>query len=163
MTNTDDKSLSLSNLASSFAELQVAAAELNTVSDELGKSITALDGVFKGLNLGITTWVTIQRYGDPDNPSWYQDQEIGYGKIGQRWGVAVRVVTGDHDYPETGSCEEWLFNDAPRTLRVAAIDKLPHLVEGLIATARSTAKDISGKISYAQQVVQTIKKTGQRK
>jgi hypothetical protein len=159
--NTDDTSTP-EKVAASFQRLTAAAADLNAVSDNLGKPISALDTVLKGLHLGLETWVVFSQTGFETG---FEDSYIGYAKINSKWGVALKVVSGDHNSPEYASVNQWLFNDAPRLLRLEAIDKLPELIEGLIDTAHSTAQKLSAKIAHTQQIVETITKStsGQRK
>jgi integrase len=46
-------------VAAFYSDLKTVAADLNAVSDELGKSISEIDTVLKNLNLGIVVWVTL--------------------------------------------------------------------------------------------------------
>jgi hypothetical protein len=41
--------------------MSIAAANLNSVSDELGKSIEELDAALKKLNIGVTSWASMAR------------------------------------------------------------------------------------------------------
>ena len=119
-------------VASFYSELRTVAADLNAVSDELGKSISEIDAALKSLNLGITVWVKIRGEGvdlERDNFSYWSD-EIGYSKVSARWGICLRHVEGDAS-ADMQSTEEWLFNDAPRALRLAAIDSIVELLQKL--------------------------------
>jgi hypothetical protein len=149
----------LERVASYYSQLSTVAADLNAVSDELGKSIAEIDTALKKLNLGITTWVTIS--GDEgdhlldDYTFWSHD--LGYAKVAGKWGISLRTVTGDQHCPFPEEIEEWLFNDAPRSLRLEAIDKIPELLENLSKDAAKTTKDIRARIGETQAVVETIK------
>jgi hypothetical protein len=152
---TDDTTLPES-VSTSFQRLSAAATELNAASDELGKTICALEAAIKPLNIGLTTWVSIAEYGDPDGGG-FETRYIGYGKIGGKWGIALRIVTGNHFSSERTE-QEWLFNDAPRDFRIEAADKLPHLLEGLIDTTSAATKAIGEKTVQAQRVVEAVAK-----
>ena len=52
---------------SSYQQLSSAAADLNAISDELGKCITDLDTSLKKLNLGVTEWTLISGWDDPES------------------------------------------------------------------------------------------------
>ena len=137
--------------------MSTVAADLNAVSDELGKSIAEIDVALKKLNLGITTWVKI--HGDDGNP--YDDsfwsRDIGYAKVSNKWGISLRTIDGQLSDPDRSETEEWLFNDAPRSLRLEAIDKIPELLEKLSQEAIRTTKDIRARLSEAQAVADTVK------
>jgi len=54
----------------------------------------------------------------------------------------VRTVDGD-DSRQEDDVEQWLFNDAPRLLRVQAIEKIPELLEALLKNAAEMSNRIS--------------------
>jgi len=149
----------LERVAGYYSQLSTVAAELNTVSDELGKPISEIDAALKKLNLGITTWVTI-RGGEgehqlDDYTFWSRD--LGYAKVASKWGISLRTVAGDRQSPYPDEIEEWLFNDAPRSLRLEAIDKIPELLEKLSQDALKTTKDIRARLGEVQGVAEAIK------
>jgi hypothetical protein len=154
---TDDGSLP-AKVSASFQQLKAAATQLNAISDKLGKSISALDAALQRFNLGVETWVRISTYSEDDGNYYFR--EIGYAKVGPKWGIALRTRQGHAEYPEGEHLEQWLFNDAPRALRVDAVDKLPELLEGLVKTASTTTEKIKDKIDLAQQVVAAIADSG---
>jgi hypothetical protein len=151
---TQDKIPVEDRVSAAFQQLKTAAAELNAVSDELGKSISALETALKQLNLGISTWVEFQGSSDDSTGAFWAD-ELGYAKVNSRWGIALRSRSGN-EYAEEGSVEEWLFNDAPRAMRVNAVDRLPDLLTQLVDAANKTTERIRTRISRAQQVVAAI-------
>lgn len=154
----------LERVASYYSQLSTVAADLNAVSDELGKSIAEIDIALKKLNLGITTWVTIQsgdgdRFRD-DYSFWSRD--IGYAKVNSKWGISLRKVDGEYTNPDDERVEEWPFNDAPRSLRLEAIDKIPELLEKLSKEAVETTKNIRAKLGEAQAVAEAVKGAASR-
>src|SRR5437867_2390533 len=81
----------------SYKQLSAAAANLNSVSDELNKVVGVVDTGLKKLNLGISAWVEVSgndRIG-PDGCEWWS-RDIGYTKVGDKWGIALRTAEGDH-------------------------------------------------------------------
>jgi hypothetical protein len=138
----------------SFRQLEVAATELNTVSDELGKAIAALDDALKPLNLGITTWVQFQGSID-ENTGEYWARDIGYARVGSKWGIALRTREGDMHWPDHEK-EEWPFSDAPRALRIQSVEVLPELLDALIEEATTTVVKIRDRIGLVQQVVAAV-------
>lgn len=145
-------------VASSFRQLSAVASDLNTVSDELGKPIAELDLALKKLNLGVEVWVQLRGGDDPapdDLSFWSED--LGYAKIGGKWGIALRTVFGDYNYPDQESVERWLFNDAPRSMRLLGIGKIPELLEKLSTEATEATYKIKGKLEEAHQVAAVVK------
>jgi hypothetical protein len=159
----DDEIPLLERVANYYSQLTTVAADLNAVSDELGKSIAEIDVALKKLNLGITTWVAISRTDEAyfdDSPLWRWD--IGYAKVDGKWGISLRKISGDYSNPDQSDNEEWLFNDAPRALRLEAIGKIPELLEKLSKDAVDTASEIRAKLGEAQTVAEAVKGAGNR-
>jgi hypothetical protein len=156
---SDEEIPLLERVASYYSQLSTVAADLNAVSDELGKSVSEIDFALKKLNLGITTWVPI--HGDEgnghDGDYSFWSRDIGYAKVGGKWGISLRKVDGDYLEPDEATIEEWPFNEAPRSLRLEAIDKIPELLETLSKDAVKTTKDIRARLSEAQAVAEAVK------
>jgi hypothetical protein len=156
---TDPKPLS-ERASEFYSQLSSVANELNAVSDELGKSITQIDAALKKLNLGITVWVAIQTWSGHEryeNDFW--SEELGYAKINGKWGVSLKRVEGNFNDPDAADVESWLFNDAPRTLRLGAIAKIPELLENLATQASIATKKIQDKLADAQAVAAALNPT----
>jgi hypothetical protein len=90
--------------------------------------------------------------------SWYWSEDLGYAKSGATWGICLRKLSGDYQRAdEDEQIESWLFNDAPRTLRISAIDKIPELLEKLSEEAVKTTNEIRKRLSDAQAVAEAVK------
>ena len=139
----------------SYAQLSAASSELNAASDALGKQVAALDQALKRLNLGVSTWVSIQGHDDHDTGQ-YWSEDLGYTRVGRKWGIALRTTSGNYNYPDGDDLELWLFNDAPRRLRIAGIDRLPDLLQKLIVEANTSTKHIKDKTRKAQEFAEAI-------
>jgi hypothetical protein len=144
-------------VSSSFTQLTQAASSLNSVSDELGKSVAQIDFSLKNLNLGITVWVKIQDWegGEEEDHEWWLEQ-VGYAKIGGKWGISIKRAEGTHRYPERDRVEEWLFNDAPRAMRLIAIDKIPELLDQMSSQAVVATQKIKQKLADVQAVADAV-------
>ena len=140
---------------SSYLQLSAVASDLNTVSDELGKSIGEIDSALKKLNLGISVWVDVKRWEGEELDYYYE--QIGYAKVDSKWGIALRTVSGCHNWPDQDSVEQWLFNDGPRTLRLASIGNLPELLKKLSDEAVETTNKIKSKLEEVQEVASAVK------
>jgi len=139
----------------SFQQLSTAATQLNAVSDALGKSVTQLDEALKTLNLGVSAWVTIRLDHDPSGQD-YSYEELGYDKVGNKWGITIRTRDGDHTAPEEETVERWLFSEAPRRLRIAAVEKVPELLEALTEQAGETTEKIKNSTAYVRDLAAAI-------
>lgn len=146
-------------ISSSFEQLKAAATRLNAASDALGGTIAALDDALKTLNLGIWAWVTVSKVGLNNGDCILH--RLGYARVGSKWGIALsRSEFNEYVSEEDGEAETWLFNDAPRALRVEAVGKLPSLLDALTERAQETADQIAGTIARAEEVVAAVGSVG---
>jgi hypothetical protein len=141
-----------------YQSLSHAATDLNAASDELAKPIRVYEGALKKLNLGLSAWVDISS-GDQDALWW--DRSVGYTKFKDGWAIALRTRKGDYRYPEGDSEELWPFIDAPRWMRIEAVNKLPDLLEALLKQAEETTKKIKAKIAQASEIAEAISKVAE--
>jgi hypothetical protein len=155
---------SLSDGFSKFYEqISEAADELNAASDALGKPIPALNAFLKTLNLGISTWVQFEGDENYQNGTYWQNS-IGYAKAAGKWGICISKENGNLQDPDGADYESWPFNEAPRALRIRGIDKLPELLEKILAETRNTTAKVKAKAERTQELADTIKTlTGRRK
>lgn len=141
-------------IAESYKKLAGSAQLLNAASDGLAKQITSLDLALQRLNLGVIAWERVQGI-DDDGTGCYWSRDVGYTKIGSRWGLALRTREGSHQQEED-TVEEWLFNDSPRHMRIDAIDKIPDLVEKLIKASEKTARKLQEKTAQAGELAAAV-------
>ena len=137
---------STARVESSFKQLSTAAQTLHTASDDLRKVIRQLDASLKKLGLGFPAWVQISGSSDETQ---YWNRDLGYARVGGKWGLALRDVTGNHLDHEDDSEEVWAFNDAPRAMRIEAVGKIPDLLERLLQQTEETTKKLQSKIAMA--------------
>jgi hypothetical protein len=127
----------------SYKQLTVASTSLNTASDGLGEAMSVFDAALQKLNLGISAWVAVSGNDDEDGGWW--SRESGYTKIGDKWGIALKTASGNYGCPDRDSVEKWLFDDAPRWMRIEAVARIPDLLEALLRQAEDTTKKIKDK------------------
>jgi hypothetical protein len=144
----------LDRISASFKELADSAVRLNSVSDELGNAIRPIDAALKKLNLGVAAWYSYVDSADPGGDFWRR--RIGYARVGPKWGLALSTVAGNDHSGEDTYVEEWLFNDAPRWMRVEAVDHIPDLLEILVKNANKTAEDIQKKAEHTRELASSI-------
>jgi hypothetical protein len=143
-------------VAESVQKLSLVATNLNNASDELSQAISAIDAVLQSLNIGLATWTKIEEgNGMPDDERYWQ-RDIGYAKIGNKWGIALRDIAGHYSCQEEETCDSWLFNDAPRWLRIEGVARIPDLLEALIKNAEETTKKVKAKTSEVIELATVI-------
>ncbi len=150
-------------VAESVQKLSLVETDLNNASDELSQAISAIDAVLQSLNIGLATWTKIEEgNGLPDDERYWQ-RDIGYAKIGNKWGIALRDIAGHYSWQEEETCDSWLFNDAPRWPRIEGIAKIPDLLEALIKNTEETTKKVRTKTTEAKQLAAVIAQVAGKK
>lgn len=139
----------------SFKQLSAAAVSLNNRSDQLGKSISRLDSAIQKLSIGVSAWVKFDEWSS-ENGLQFATEEIGYAKVSSRWGVAIRTMSGHEGADDYDSYEEWLFNDAPRAMRVKAVSKIPDLFEELTKEVLSTVENLDKQLKIVDDLTSAI-------
>lgn len=141
-------------IVSSFKQLASASTKLNAAAIELGKTVSTLDSALETLNLGVSAWHQVA--GNEEDDGNYWSREIGYSKVGRKWGIAIRKSSGNQTYEDHNE-EVWLFNDAPRWMQVESIGKLPDVFDDLIQRTEETTNKIKAKTSETQELAAAIK------
>jgi hypothetical protein len=154
--NTSDDGSPSNRIAAAYRRLSKSAGNLNSASDALGKAIASADEQLHALNLGIAAWVVIAGDSDDDTETYWR-KSLGYDKVGGKWGIALKDDHGHFDDPGGLSFGCWLFNDAPRSLRLEALPKLPELFEELVKQTDNTTATIETATEEAQQLADILK------
>jgi hypothetical protein len=144
-------------IQNTYKQLSLAATELNAASDGLADAIYMLDDTLKRLNLGVSAWVTVSGNDEEDGSWWSRD--IGYTRIGDKWGIALKESSGHYANPDCDSAEKWLFNNAPRWMRIESVGKMPDLLEAMVKQAQDATKKIKTKTDDALALVQIMTKS----
>jgi hypothetical protein len=152
MASDDQK---IAKIQTHFRALSTAAASLNTASDELTNVVGVLDEALRKLNIGLTVWVTFSKWVDELRCG---EDQIGYCKVNGKWGIALCRIWGDDAMAEDAVEGLWLFNDAPRELRLAGVDKIPEVVEALGKEAFNTTKRIQEKTQEVRNLANVVTK-----
>ena len=138
-----------------FQALSSVAHSLNTASDELTRVVGVLDEALKKLNVGLTVWVIFEdRCQNVDMQ--YDCDQIGYCKVDGKWGISLRHIWGHEAFDDHDEDGPWLFNDAPRELRLRGIDKIPEVIEALAKEASNTTKRIQEKTKDVRELAGAI-------
>ena len=137
---------------SAYAELSAAASDLNAISDDLGKCVAEIEEALKKLNVGVSAWVCISRSFDTES-GYGAIEELGYAKWARKWGFVLRTKEG---YPDDVDSEGWVFNEAPRPLRISAIEKIPELLVALSEEANKMTADVLKQLGVAKEVTKAL-------
>jgi hypothetical protein len=128
----------------SFRKIPVVATSLNNASDSLNNSAKRIEAVLKKHPLGVASWVKFTDSSSADGMAYYYEQ-VGFAKINGRWSLAIRTVAGD-ERADDDKVETWPFNEAPRGLRVKAVNKLPDLLEQLVKDGNEMIQEVTKQV-----------------
>jgi hypothetical protein len=138
----------------SYRQLAVVATQLNTVSDKLTSNVSDLEAALIRLHLGITSWFAFRSWHSEDH-FHYWSEEVGFTKLGGKWCIAIREVSGDQQEGHTVD-SEWSFKEAPRLMRIKAIAKIPDLLEQLIKDGTQATKTATKQIDEVAVLTEAI-------
>src|SRR5690348_17790672 len=120
----------------SLKQLSSLSKSLNEASDELSKQISAIESALNEFKLGVFAWakepiLMESELSEPDQQGQRYvvgyKYELGYGKHKGKWGLLVSYGWDASDE------QEFVFlRDAPRHVRIKAMDRIPDLLDVLI-------------------------------
>jgi len=142
-------------VASALKRLAASAANLTAASDEFSRPIVDLEAALAKLDVGLITWQRIA--GGSDDFDNYWNRDVGYMRMEGKWRLVIRAVSGN-PHVEDEDVDVWAFNDAPRSYRIEALDKLPDLLEELIKNADKTAKKLKETSAEARELASAAQK-----
>jgi hypothetical protein len=145
--------------AEALKQLQPVAAAVEVAAAELSKPVSAIETALKRMNIAYEAWSTYKQGGHEEY--WWK-WDIGYTRIGNRWGIAIKVSSGDETDPEHDRSERWLFNESPLYLRHPAIDKLPDMLEALAKTGETVAGKLNRATERALTIAEVIAPTAKK-
>jgi hypothetical protein len=147
-------------IESTLKKLASVSQSLNQASDLVTARISEVESALREYKLGVEAWVDIRRWHDEGqftDGNWYRlgrTQRLAYGKKDGKWGLLTYIVAEESD-----EYEEFAFlREAPRDLRLNAIDKLPELLEALVEKAVQTAQEATRKAEKAGQIAAGLAK-----
>jgi len=138
---------------SAFQELASVASELNSSTDELKRAISDLDLALKKLNMGISVWIPFNKDGSDTGSGTH---EVGYDKIKGEWSIAIRRIKIETPMlvplPAPQKEDIWLFGDAPRSLRLAAVPALGKMIARLKDSASTALKRVQARLDEVKKL-----------
>ena len=130
---------------------------LNELSDQLTKEVSSIESVINRLNLGITASVFAEQWFSEDGLI-SDDWSLTYGRLASGWGFSIEHVHTDENFP-SDDCQTystWAFKDAPREKRLAAVEKIPALLDALVKKSSEVANQITEKVGYVKGLAATL-------
>lgn len=141
-------------LVSAYKRLVAVAETQKIAARQFSAPIAEIDRALQRLDLGLITWQKIA--GGEDDYGGYWSRDVGYARIKGDWGLAIRSVRGHHGWEED-EVEQWLFGEAPSSMRIEALEKVPDLLEELIKNAEKTTKKLQEKTVEARELATALK------
>jgi hypothetical protein len=155
-----DEGLSPSaRMTAAFGKLRDSAKEITAVSDELSRAVQGIERALGRLNLRVACWTLLSEWKANDQDE-FRREYVGYIELHKQWRIVVRTSEGFDSQPDDADDVTWKFDDAPQYLRIKAVDKLPDLVEALVATVEKTMSRMKKKIAHTQEFENAVASLG---
>jgi len=154
--SADARAAKSSQLQASFQNLAESANILNKESDKFSAAVGLLDEALNRLSPGVSAWVKVSSTSDENEPWMFYEERLGFSKTNNRWGLSLSRVLVDSNNGEEETKDLWLFNDAPRNLRLRAVDHVPDLITSLARETERTAREIAAGAEIARELLQSV-------
>jgi hypothetical protein len=152
-----------------ISELAPLAQKLNEKTDQINSTISTLNEKLGKLNLGIEVWLDS---GEPypheplESEAWSDEGSIrsrslsylGYCRLGDKWQLAVKDVVEEHTIVEGEDCYEEVnpgytsLLQASRSLRLAALEKIPRLLDKLKKMGQDVLNTVEAAEKFAEEL-----------
>lgn len=151
-----------SELSRQLSDLREVAKHLNEKSDEITALIAQFQAALRELNLGLEVWTPLQSEESSFVPPFGSKKAIpvtietvlGYARGEDGWALYVKrtiyrstTAVGPLGLAQKGEvvkANTWLkLLDASRSVRIAALDAFPKLLEALKTSAESAVQSIN--------------------
>jgi hypothetical protein len=141
-------------IAASFTQLSTCTQECNAAAADLAEAISKLDNALFTIKPVTAAWHDIARHDEPQTGN-YWSREIGWAKVGDKWGIALKRTWGN-EYSDNHEEEAWPFKDAPRWMAVESVGKLPDLFEELLKRTRETTEKLKARTVQANELAAAL-------
>jgi hypothetical protein len=140
-----------------LSKFRRSAARLNEESDSINEIIASVERQLVEANAGFECWATPFRaepercYDNGDDNEGHlawTETLVGFAKLEDAWRLAVKEREArkynDEDRPTYSYDDPFALSQASRSIRVAALGKLPELIEAL-STKADSAVELIGR------------------
>jgi hypothetical protein len=147
----------LSSVASDLKALTTASKTLNELTDKLTEQVAQIESVVNTLNLGLRVSVIVSSYGDDNEPWINYKKRLSYSKNDGKWGFEVEEFEDDDNDPgRYRNHASWAFKDAPRSLRLEVVHKIPELIKAMVQECERVADEINEKLDDAIAIAASL-------
>src|SRR5713101_2616187 len=131
-----------------LSDLKISAERLNAATDVINRELQSAESQIRDMNIGLECWPSgCELDHRPRTGSQFFDAVcLGFAHVSKSWCLAVRTMTGFEGSEFEGREAEILSEgepspllQAPRPIRIAALEKLPLLIAALKETADEAA------------------------
>jgi hypothetical protein len=143
-------------IAATLQSLTTVAQNLNELSDRLTAQVLLIERAVNKLNLGVRTTVDVDSSLIDNDDFSALVTRLGYTKVDGKWGFAIHQFV---DIDPENTYQTWAFKDAPRDLRLKAVDRIPELMKALVDTSVKLGSDINDKICLTKGLVSALSQT----
>ncbi|SRR6266568_3912151 len=157
-------------------DLSVLSQHLNTVTDELNTALKDIESRLNALSLGVEAWVVKRPLNEEFHESGRDETgepvrgrtaiELGYARLSDGWALVIRSVWYGQELVQTSN-SHWEWSDtgqqspydskpllrASRTLRAAAVDRIPDLVDAL----HEAGSKMADAVEKARKISESLK------
>jgi len=151
------------NVSALLKQLSSVSQDLNEASNELSEQIKSIEAALACRKLGVRAWVEMRRRPEREPASdgrvyeFTRVDSLGYDKHQGKWGLLV-VSYYEETFDPSDFEDAKLLRDAPRELRMAAVDLLPKLIQKIGEEASKLAKDVARKAEEAKSIAAVLNK-----
>ena len=151
-------------IQSTLKKLASVSQSLNQVSDEISSRIAEVEAALREYKLGVPAWIDLREWSEfvsddyGINGVWLKrTRRLGYSKKDGRWGLLTYI--SPEEATDSSELEEFVFlREAPRDVRLEAIDRLPDLLEELVKKAVETSELANKQAEKTKHIVAGLKK-----
>jgi hypothetical protein len=143
------------NVSALLKQLSSASQLLNEASNKLTEQIKEIENSLASHNLGVVAWVELRRvreHIDDQTPDVDRIESLGYSKKNSKWGLYISSEIEEFEH-----CEIWLLRDAPRELRILAVDAFPRLLEQMVKRAKELTTEVVNKTDRAKAFAHSLR------
>ena len=150
-----------------ISDLAPLAKKVNTKTDQINRTISSINEKLAKLNLGIEAWLDGNLRDALDCSPWSDEgtmrvrsiSYLGYDRIDGKWQLAVKEVTEEYTVDEDGDEEFDKVNpeyeallQASRNLRLAALPRIPRLLDELKSRGKELLETVESAETLAEEL-----------
>lgn len=148
------------NVSALLKQLSTVSQDLNEASNQLSEQIKSIEAALASQKLGVRAWVEMRRTTESEKASdgriygLTRVDSLGYDKYQGKWGLLVASWIEEVGEPDDSDVS--LLRDAPRELRMAAVDAFPKLIQQIADEASKLARDVARKAEQAKNIAAVL-------